>query len=239
MKSPAGCSRLEHCEVLGAGLPLQCGSLWDPPQFRDPTDSPRIRSKGAVAYDKLGPVGPGIAVLFATPSSWLQMGEGGSRIVEVPGKPYFHRSPNQREAGGVPDPGLVPCSHSSPPCAKESVKECMVWVCRAGDQRCLLGPFVFSSWERMAWMLLRIFFWWPIMVMPRLRTSLEKKGTVRKPRGWPHRDTAPDCVHSPWTPRLFLLQGPWASGPEKERLSFSMAQPPDSLRGSRSKGHCS
>lgn len=47
------------------------------------------------------------------------------------------------------------------------------------DQRCLLGPFVFSSWDLMAWILLKIFFWWPIMVMPRLRTSLEIKDTIR------------------------------------------------------------
>lgn len=76
-----------------------------------------------------------------------------------------------------------------------------MWVCEAGDQRCLLGPFVFSSWDRMAWILLRIFFWWPIMVMPRLRMSLENKDTVRQSTRWPHghRNTAPPCMHTPWT----------------------------------------
>lgn len=124
--------------------------------------TPLIKSKRAVAYDKLSPVGPGIAVLFAAPPFWLQMGEGGSRIVKVLGKPYFHRSPkskrcwrSSRSWSGAPFSFTPPCC----PCAKVSVKECMVWVCRAGDQRCLLGPFVFSSWERMAWMLLKIFFW--------------------------------------------------------------------------------
>lgn len=76
-------------------------------------------------------------------------------------------------------------------------------VCKFGDQRCLLGPFVFSSWDRMAWMLLKIFFWWPIMVMPRLRTSLGNKDTVRHPLGWTcagsQGDTAPPRVHTPWT----------------------------------------
>lgn len=39
-------------------------------------------------------------------------------------------------------------------------------------QRCRRGPWVLVSWALMVWMLLRIFFWWPIRVMPRARTSL-------------------------------------------------------------------
>ena len=31
------------------------------------------------------------------------------------------------------------------------------------------------SWAFMVWMLPRIFFWWPMRVMPRARTSLERK----------------------------------------------------------------
>lgn len=116
-----------------------------------------------------------------------------------------------------------------------------MWVCEAGDQRCLLGPFVFSSWDRMAWILLRIFFWWPIMVMPRLRMSLENKDTVRQSMGWPHahRDTAPPCMHTPRTspgPLSWLFSicpsaqgclGPVTCSTGKERLSFPLAQSPD------------
>lgn len=119
---------------------------------------------------------------------------------------------------------LVWCPFScSPPCcpfARVSVKECLMLVCKAGDQRCLLGPFVFSSWDLMAWMLLKIFFWWPIMVMPRLRTSLENKDTVRHPMGWtcaePQRDTCLLCVCTPWTSRgphtQLLSVCPWPQG---------------------------
>lgn len=39
-------------------------------------------------------------------------------------------------------------------------------------QRCRWGPWVLVSWALMVWMLPRIFFWWPMRVMPRARTSL-------------------------------------------------------------------
>lgn len=113
-----------------------------------------------------------------------------------------------------------------------------MWVCEAGDQRCLLGPFVFSSWDRMAWILLRIFFWWPIMVMPRLRMSLENKDTVRQ-SSCPQKYSSSLHAHpldQPRTLPLALLRlplstrlpkGPMTRSPGKERLSFPLAQPPD------------
>lgn len=143
---------------------------------------------------------------------------------------------------------LVWCPFScSPPCcsfARLSFKECPMRVCKAGNQRCLLGPFVFSSWDRMAWMLLKIFFWWPIMVMPRLRTSLENKNTVRHPSGLdlcqaPERHCSSPrahprdqprglCrapLHLPISTRLLLrVQG---HPPGTERLPFPWAHPPD------------
>lgn len=113
-------------------------------------------------------------------------------------------------------------------------------LCRACDHRCLLGPFVFSSWDLMAWMLLKIFFWWPIMVMPRLRTSLENKDTVKDTRASPRETPAP---HGPaQKPRLALLHSPFStrlvlsSPPGMERLPFPWACPPDKAPvGSRSR----
>lgn len=129
-------------------------------------------------------------------------------------------------------------SSCSPPCcpfARVSVKECLMWLCRAHDQRCLLGPFVFSSWDLMAWMLLKIFFWWPIMVIPRLRTSLGNKDTVKDTCSRPQGD---NCT--PWTSPgtcAWLFTCPSAQGwscwgsmgtlPGTERLPFPWACPPD------------
>lgn len=106
------------------------------------------------------------------------------------------------------------------------------------DQRCLLGPFVFSSWDLMAWMLLRIFFWWPIMVMPRLRTSLGNKDTVKdtcaRPQG--HnctpgtqlhpRDQKPGPGSSPLAHqhKAGPEEGPWASS-QGQRGCHSLGNP--------------
>lgn len=43
-------------------------------------------------------------------------------------------------------------------------------------QRGRRGPWVPVSWALMVWMLPRIFFWWPMRVIPKARTSLRRKG---------------------------------------------------------------
>lgn len=82
----------------------------------------------------------------------LQMGEGGSRTIEVSGKHISTDAEIKEMLVGFQV--LIWCPFScSPPCcpfARVSVKECPLQVCKSGDQRCLLGPFVFSSWDLMA-----------------------------------------------------------------------------------------
>lgn len=139
----------------------------------------------------------------------LQMGEGGSRTIEVSGKHISTDAEIKEMLVGFQV--LIWCPFScSPPCcpfARVSVKECPLQVCKSDDQRCLLGPFVFSSWDLMAWMLLKIFFWWPIMVMPRLRMSLENKDTVRHPKGWTWTEALLLPMYAPHGPAQDLASG--------------------------------
>lgn len=128
-----------------------------------------------------------------------------------------------------------PCSCSPPCCpfARVSVKECLLQLCRACDQRCLLGPFVFSSWDLMAWMLFKIFFWWPIMVMPRLRTSLQNKTLSKTPVPLPRETPAPlgqprsPCLFSTCPAQGWSSHGPMDILPGTERMSFPWACPAD------------
>lgn len=116
---------------------------------------------------RLSVLGTGVLVVLSTEGLFP-----GGRPLTTPGlsvKSVASRVPDRKAAkkyGQKPGAALT----AGQPC-KASGSWIGLGLAEFG-QRCRWGPWVPVSWALMVWMLPRIFFWWPMRVMPRARTSL-------------------------------------------------------------------